>query len=509
MGFRRWWFPAAVILLASIPGFLFTQDPVARDQGVFATIGWGCLAGDTPYAAAGLEHKGPLPFAAYALSQILFGHTILAARLLAWLAMLVTAALLMTIGVRLQSCSKSGEWPAVLIGVLYVLVVGAGGLSTWWSGAQAESFMEPFVAGAVLLALGGHPLAAGAALGVATLGKPLAILIVPALLAAGVATSPRRALEFAAGIALPWLVTFGYFLVRGALPEFVDGVFLVNVDYGRRGLLLGLRHLDGFVGSHASVIPLLLLVPAAVGLVLAAGSGDRRACSLGLWLAGAYAEVLIQGRFFGYHYWPIVAPLALAIGWVAAEGTPIRNRMAGPALRIGLAGCVLVALLQLDWRDVGERWRVRSGTLPRAAFLESLAPPGSGFDVNPAETERVAAWLATHTRPEETVLVWGFEPGVNFLARRRSPTRFLYDWFLTSGHINPERQARYWTAFWQEVEAAPPSCVVVIHNDSNPVERSDSAAQLAANPRLASWLAANYASEVRIGDLEVHRRIGS
>ena len=533
MGRRQWWYSGALILVASIPGFLFTSDPVARDQGVFAQIGWRWLAGDVPYASAGLEHKGPLPFAAYALSQLLFGHSIESARLLAWLAMVVTALLLTAIASRHLRREGGAAWPTLLVGPLYVLVVGAGGLSTWWSGAQAESFMEPFLAGGLLLALGGHPLAAGAALGVATLGKPLALFLVPAMLAAGVANSSRRALEAGAGIAsklgtglapkpvagitlklvtglvLPWLVTLVYFQLQGALPDFIDGVFLVNADYGRRGLLLGFRHLDGFVGSHVTVIPALLLIPAAVGAWLAARSGQAIGRVLLLWLLGAYLEVLVQGRFFGYHYGPIVGPLALAVAWAAADRTPAKHRMAGWTLRVGLAGCVLASLLQLDWRDVGQRWQVRSGSLPRAVFLESLAPKGSGFDLNPAETERVAAWVAVHTTPDETLLVWGFEPGVNFLARRRSPTRFLYDWYLTSGSIDPERQARYWSIFWREVEAEPPSCVVVVHDDANPVERLDSAAQLAANPRLAAWLAGDYIPEVRIGDFELYRRTPS
>lgn len=508
MSRRLWWVSGALILLAAIPGFLFTRDPIARDQGVFATIGWRWLAGEVPYASAGLEHKGPLPFAAYALSQIAFGHSIESARLLAWLAMLVTAFLLTAVAFRIFPRERASHWPATLVGPLYVLVVGAGGLSTWWSGAQAESFMEPFVAGAVLLALCGQPLAAGAALGVASLGKPLALFVLPALLAALGANSTRRVQTFAAGLALPWLATLGYFLMRGALPDLVDSVFLVNMDYGRRGLLLGARHLDGFLGSHLTVISLLLLLPASVGAFMAAGSRDSRGRLIFLWLLGAYAEVLVQGRFFGYHYWPIVAPQVLGIGWMLADWSRVSERLPRIAtlLRIGLVGCVLVAILQLDWRDVAVRWRVRNGTLPRAAFLESLAPRGSGFDLSPPETERVAAWLTANTRPEDAVLVWGFEPGVNFLSRRQSPTRFLYDWYLTSGNINPERQGRYWSIFWQEVEATPPVCLVVVHHDANPVERLDSATQLAANPQLVDWLAAHYDSELRIGDFEIYRR---
>ncbi|HEX7878829.1 MAG TPA: hypothetical protein VF720_05435, partial [Candidatus Eisenbacteria bacterium] len=135
-----------------------------------------------------------------------------------------------------------------------------------------------------------------------------------------------------------------------------------------------------------------------------------------------------------------------------------------------------------------------------------LSPRGSDFDVQPLQTRRVSAWLKANTPADSTVLVWGFEPAVNFLSERRSATRYLYDWYLTSRAVEPGRQARYWETFWREVEGSPPSAVVVVHDDMNPVEGKDSATQLASSPQLAEWLAANYTSEIRIGDFEVYRR---
>jgi 4-amino-4-deoxy-L-arabinose transferase-like glycosyltransferase len=481
MSWKRGWFTGLVIVAASLPGLLFTIDPVARDQGVFATIAWQWLEGGVPYGSAGVEHKGPLPFAAYAVSQVLFGHSIQAARLLAWIAMVVTALLVVAIARRLLP--------------------------------EDPPFMEPCLAGAVLSALGQRRLAAGALLGIATLGKPLAILLLPALLIADAASPRTFRWRIVVGVAVPWVVTLGYFALRGALVDLIDQVFLVNVDYGRRAMANAVAHPDRFVRSHDFVVPLALLAPAALGVARLmgwmSGGASPRGRVLILWLLAAYAQVFVQGRFFGYHYVPIVAPLAVAIGaFLAAVAGGMSRTPAWKTATFAIGALLLgVGLARLDWRDVGTRFDVVRRVLPRERFVESLSPAGSDFDVQPLETERVAAWLRANTEADATVLVWGFEPAVNFLAERRSPTRFLYDWYLTARAVDPARQARYWSIFWREIETAPPAAVVVVHGDTNPVEGKDSAAQLAADPRLAAWLAEDYASELLIGDFEVYRRV--
>jgi hypothetical protein len=508
--------PLLVLFLAALPGLLFVQDPPARDQGVFATIAWQWREGAVPYASAGVEHKGPLPFAAYAVAQMLFGHTIGAARLLAWGALLVTGLLIVGIGRRLGLPAPV----ATAAGVTYLLVTGVGGLSTWWSGAQAEAFMEPLVAAALFTALGTRsfasvpvgdagpratasagssvsssgsqpplprPLLAGALLGAAMLGKPTALLLAPALLAA---TGLRAAPAVALGAAVPWLVTVGYFATKGAAGAFVDNVLLVNLDYGGRGLQLLVRYFGHFFGSHAVVIPTLLLVPAAAGLL----AGRPRSRVLLLWLAGAYLAVLVQGRFFGYHYHPVVAPLALAAAFGLAARPPVRY--------VALAG-LLAAVVTLDWSDAAFRYHAWRHPSPPTALEDRLAPAHSPSDLDPRETRRAALWFARETHPDDTVLVWGFEPAVNFLAKRRCPTRFLYDYYLTSSTVRPERRERYRAQFRADIEASPPAYVVIVRNDTNPVESKDSAAQLADFPWWANEVATRYESIVTIGDFEI------
>src|SRR5512140_2540725 len=198
--------PYALVLAAALPGLLYTLDPAARDQGVFALIGWRWFQGDVPYVGAGMEHKGPLPFLAYGISFLLFGHSFFAARLMAWISLLAAGWGLVSIGRTIGKEERGGSAIGTIAGVLYVLITGLGGLSAWWSGAQAESFMEPFTVWAVAIFLrarmettsraettsrtrprsaGRGILVAGFLLGVASLGKPTVLILAPVFLIAG------------------------------------------------------------------------------------------------------------------------------------------------------------------------------------------------------------------------------------------------------------------------------------------------------------------------------------
>jgi hypothetical protein len=509
--------PAVVVLLAALPALVYTIDPFARDQGVFATIAWRWLEGEVPYVSAGMEHKGPLPFAAYAISFLLFGRDLFAARLLGWIGLVVAGWGTAWLAGRAAEASGMARGRTVAAGVaggLCVLVAGLGGLSTWWSGAQAETFMEPLSVLALVVAVraaGGRRswsllFLAGCLLGLASLGKPTVLLLVPVV--AAIVPRDRRGrgvLFHLAGIVAPWVLAILYFASRGAAGAFVESVVTANLDYGSRGLSLVPRMLGNFLPVLHSLVDLRFVPLAALGLfVVARGRGSGAARLPVPWLLAACLMTLLQGRLFGYHFLPIVAPFAALAGIGAASAVAVGGRQ-----RSLVAAAVLLAFLgidNLDWRDWDLRRKAITGRITRTSFLQQVAPRTDRADVDPAETVRAARWAADRLRPEETLLVWGFEPAVNFLAERRSPTRFIYDYFLTSSAVPPERRRRYWELFWLDLDRTPPDWIAVVSRDRNPLESEDSAAQLAREPRLREYLEREYEPEAAVGDFEFHRR---
>jgi hypothetical protein len=70
--------------------------------------------------------------------------------------------------------------------------------------------------------------------------------------------------------------------------------------------------------------------------------------------------------------------------------------------------------------------------------------------------EALPAYVHEHTQPGDTVLVWGGDAGVNFLARRDAPTpHFLYG-ILVPNAITDRISAE----FMREVTAEPPALIL-------------------------------------------------
>ena len=83
--------------------------------------------------------------------------------------------------------------------------------------------------------------------------------------------------------------------------------------------------------------------------------------------------------------------------------------------------------------------------------------------------------------PPGDLLVWGFEPGIYYMSKRPCNTRFVVDFPLTFGDDDTRAHAlrsRYRTAFLRDVHTDPPSYIVVVSDDENPVEPEDSETQL-------------------------------
>lgn len=528
----------ALPLLAALPATLFTHDPVGRDQGVFAYIAWRWLAGETPYLMAGVEHKGPLVFAAYAVAFKAFGTAMASARWLAWIALAVTAGLVAEVGRRL--------WPRSLLagplaGALYALLVTLSGLSAWWDGAQTEAFMEPLLVAALLGGLlcqargpgagrapdapdapgaatfmrsrpgRGVDLALGGLVGLASLGKPTGLAWLLPLAFGLPGPAARRLPGLLIGALAAWAAALAYFVARGAGAAFLDNALLVNVGYGGQGLL-GLPRVGGlFLRQLLRVLPAPLLAAALLALVALFRRGPRPVARfVGLWLAAALLALLVQGRMFLYHFTPLVAPVALLLaGGAAQAAADLRGRATPPAWRAAgaLALVLLVAgLAAFPWSELSLRRAWRAGRVSDAAFFAHLSPPGGTNDVDPGETERAAAWARAHVAPDQTLLVWGFEPAVNFLARRASPTRYIYDYFLTSPAVPLRAQEAAWRLFQADLAARPPDFIAVVAHDTNPVETVDSATQLRQAPALRRLLAEAYAPVDTVGDFAFYRR---
>jgi 4-amino-4-deoxy-L-arabinose transferase-like glycosyltransferase len=149
----------------------------------------------------------------------------------------------------------------------------------------------------------------------------------------------------------------------------------------------------------------------------------------------------ITGRGYGHYYVSLIPSSVLLI----VTSIPViiaYGRRAGRKTRFGLAGLwiyfVLVASVPL-WASLVRFWM-------------------ANWDIfGPTRYDEVAAYVAQHTTPHDTVLVWGVDVVINFQSGRDSPTEYDYGYPLVVP--DEDTQARIHDVV-QDLETKKPTMIV-------------------------------------------------
>lgn len=421
----------AVALLALSPPFL-TAVPY-RDSGVFLYVGERMLHGDVPYRDV-WDHKTPLIYFLDAFGLWLGGGSLWGVWGVQFVSLLA-ALLLGFYGFR-SVFGPVGAWVGSLSWAGGVFVALEHGNLT-------EEYALPlkFAALWALLRLQRSPSRVGPLL-VLGLTATLAALLKPNLIGLHVAVVlvlvgqslwhrnwQRLWTDLAwlgAGTLSLLLPVVLYLGANGALAGFWDQSFVYNSVYGK--LPLAAKIAAAQFGFKLFGTPAFMAL-AAILLAMIAGWRQRRAPSgmlalLAVAVVGLPLEVLLSslpGRQFAHYYLAWLPVLGLLNAYLAYALWQGRERLGG-MLRCAPVGLVIV-LVGLN--VVPQARAIASG------LAERLAHPEPPTDVY----RETAAYLQQRTTAQDHVLVWGAEVVVNFLARRPSPTRYVYQFPLyTEGY---------------------------------------------------------------------------
>ena len=123
-------------------------------------------------------------------------------------------------------------------------------------------------------------------------------------------------------------------------------------------------------------------------------------------------------------------------------------------------------------RAVARGTRARRHDIVAFAATCGLAFSAAGYFMHPFGPEpmyqSVSRYLATHTRPDDRVLVWGSVPEIYWASNRRPATRFLTTpTFLADDNpgrpaeeVDPRRRPGQWEYFYEDLAAHPPRYVL-------------------------------------------------
>jgi hypothetical protein len=506
---------ALLLLLGGLLLAPMLAYPFGSDHGSFATTADVLRRGGALYRDVA-EIKPPGVYYLFAVAFATLGRTMFAIRLLDLLWTLAAATVLFAVGRRLLSPA------AGIVGAFCFLTFYALN-GDYWHTAQCDGFASLPLALAASFTLWAEErrsakpaLVAGAMVGLAMLLKftLAAFLFVPLLAAVLSRSEPvrSRALRvsaYAAGCVLPVALAALLLWRAGTLDDMWQIVVVWNSQYGQMRVGGAIPKMFRFLlGGKLAILPVIGLFSLAgvVSLVLA-----RRARPswwfLPAWVVVTVVGLAVQGKFFEYHWLPLLLP----VGLLAGEGLVFaisRLRAAfGPAGGRAITWACTAGLVALTvsgyWAHFQRPIAFLAGRMPRESYLSAFVSPNGYFSFS--ADAAVADYVRSHTAPDDSLFVWGLEPLVYFLADRPPASRFIHSALL----IPPWTPEAWREMALEDLRRTRPKLLLLVHSDVQPWATAwggDSYSFVGEWPGLRDFIVGGYRPVEKMEDFDVWER---
>ncbi|MCB9111215.1 MAG: glycosyltransferase family 39 protein [Anaerolineales bacterium] len=274
----------------------------------------------------------------------------------------------------------------------------------------------------------------------------------------------RLLLVILAGFVLPLILWSLYFALLGDAWEMINASIVFNFTYsaakdralldifggfGRYGMGwvgwftlaawfgLGLRFLVSFMKRKVTVFETFLLIWFPIEILLSNLSGRNFAHYYISWTLA----VAVYSAFIFAEFWQVTFKVSSLEGWSEGLGA--------------IVSTILVVLLFIifpsSWGRYGETIRA-----------------GGGEYIDP-----VSAYIRDNSSPEDLVLTWYPEMGVNFMAGRTSPVKYLYYPLFLEGSLTKEIEDRYIS----DLTSNPPELILDCSRSVDAIPSLDPAAR--------------------------------
>ena len=525
----RGWLAVALlfVLVASLPNL---SHPIGRDQALYCVIGDGLLHGQQPYRDL-WDNRPPATSLIFTGIVWLFGPVMWCVGAVDILWLLAMSYFVFRFATRYLGTGAA------------VVAVGVNALWHCWAGyvhaAVPSTFVILFVFASFFLAEreAAWPrlrhFGAGVFMGAAFWATFNALIFLPLLLLPYLDTEqldrePRRvrlgthardwrsrAGFFAAGLVTIVAVVVVYLWGVGSWAAFRE----IHADVMPRYVELALERMPEYwlwsiqqiqfvLGPWTEIVTLVALVLAWKQRELARLAPVLFAAAVG------FLSAAVQMRFHAYYFETAYPFFAMVWGYLAVKIYQGFGALARAcAVRGWRAARVLVWVLFANvvaWPVVDQAIKL---TMHYCALVSWWRAPETFYATYPwphtLEHLRgemgTIQYLRDNSKPEDGVFVWGTQPVIYFLSRRRAPTRFISN----LGLISPWGAPAWKQELLRDLRRAPPLFIVVVRRDAIPTisyTRLDSEKYLAVFTDLAAFIAGSYQPAATIGNFVIYRR---
>lgn len=499
-----------LIALACFWAVVSLTYPFGWDQGIFAWVGEGITTGEMPYRDR-WDIKGPFTFSIYTLAQTVFGHNLWGIRLIDLVLVLSAAFMLKTL-----VSHFTDKVVARLSAVLFVLWYAS---LSFWHTAQPDGWASMLLLFAFgLLVLGqsdvhwSRLLVIGILIGCCTLIKPIYFIFIVVVFVSmflqarmGISRALFNCGVVTTGLIVPLALCLGWFAYQGALQSLFDIwiVYPLNVYSGITDIT-PLSRVRGFIEYLLSGEVISVMLPVmGVGIFSLWRSNKTSAIVMILWLTFAAFCVILQGRFFKYHWVVIYPPVAFfcaagfhALFFRSNANVSDENVRPNQILQVAASILLLVVVFHVTVRPAFE---VANGLLFIVNGI-SNEQYYAGYGV-PGPDLQAAKYIQSKTEKNDRVFIWGWNISILYLSERQTVSRFGYSMPLLMGEGTKEREA-YRQEFLNNLYADPPVYIVVAKQSDVILGRHY---DLSSFGELAEFVSSRYVEEKTFGDLALYR----
>jgi hypothetical protein len=482
---------------------------IGADQGLHAYGAWVWRKFSLPPYIGCFDHNFPGIFILHYFIQSVFGESVTALRVFDLLWQMASAYFAFQIAMKIFRAHFAGFFAAVLYAFAYLNLAQ-------WDSAQRDGFLPLLYFASFWLFMRKSPytysaLVSGLLLGFGFTLKPVAALPALVLLAFIIQNGKARLLAeliFCLAFAAPAAAIIAYYWHLGALKElyqaaiyFNSKIYAGSLFLNWKGVLRGLL-LTHLLHQNLAVLAGALFSPLWIRRLPA--ETKIYAEWLMLILLCAYIGYVTQGKYYTYQQEPVWACLCLFAGgsWGLILEYMLEKSPHEAAIK-SFAFVIALLFLNAAFLDPGSK-HILSHVFRDTTGEGQAEFPYYGI------CQRCAEYLQYHSAENDRVQIWGGEALINYLAKRKAPSRFpstLALAFRPGPGLRDPLQLEFGGELLENARKEPP-LYFLVGNLPHMAYGISSDKEILVNeyPEIWKFISDNYSLETKIYFVEFYRR---
>lgn len=223
-------------------------------------------------------------------------------------------------------------------------------------------------------------------------------------------------LFFLLGYLIPFLIIFTYFFTKNSLYDFFSQVFLYNFSYIK---IINKPILDNITNSYLFKRP-ILLISAISGLIififnLFSKKENNTYYTTGyiilIWLFAETLSLSASKRYYPNYFIQLLPPLVLLSGFL------FKNIITKSNIFIQII-CILTIFI-ISGATSNMEYSLRFN-MKNKNYIKINNNNYTGYDYE------IINWIFNNTKETDKIYFWGSDTRLNFITKRKSPTKYIY-----------------------------------------------------------------------------------